>query len=289
MGGRYDATNILNDKKKSCIITSIGLDHKEYLGNSIEKISKEKAGILKKNNLLICSYQNKKALEIIKKEASNQKCISYYYGKNWIVKNKYLYFDKEKINISRLSLIGDHQYQNIGCAILACYKVNALKIEKNLIPFLIENIKWEGRLHKLNGTLQKKYAKIELWVDCAHNTLGFQALKKWIIKNKISELFIILSLGAQKDYKGILCQIKKMKPNLLILIKKTNFNSRPVDDLITEANTLEINYKVFNTVIDSIEFVSSINKNLNFRRVCLIAGSVNLVGEVLAKDKNHLI
>ena len=80
-----------------------------------------------------------------------------------------------------------------------------------------------------------------------------------------------------------------MKPNLLILIKKTNFNSRPVDDLITEANTLEINYKVFNTVIDSIEFVSSINKNLNFRRVCLIAGSVNLVGEVLAKDKNHLI
>ena len=149
--------------------------------------------------------------------------------------------------------------------------------------------KWEGRLHKLNGTLQKKYAKIELWVDCAHNTLGFQALKKWVIKNKVSELVIILSLGTQKDYKGILCQIKKMKPKLLILIKKTNFNSRPVDDLITEAKTLKINNKVFNTVFDSLEFVSSINKNLNFRSICLIAGSVNLVGEVLAKDKNHLI
>ena len=284
MGGRYDATNILNDNKKSCIITSIGLDHKEYLGNSIKKISKEKAGILKKNNLLICSSQNKKALEVIKKEADNKKCISYYYGKNWIVKNKYLYFGTEKINISRLSLIGDHQYQNIGCAILACYKINALKIEKNRIPFLIKNIKWEGRLHKLNGIIKKKYPNTEYWVDCAHNVLGFQALKKWVFKNKLSELFIILSVGTQKDYKGILNQIKKMKPKLLILIKKTKFNSRSVNDLIIEANNLEIKNKVFNTVFSAIRFVSSINESVNYQRICLIAGSVNLVGEVLAID-----
>ncbi len=286
LGGKYDATNILNENKKSCIITNIGLDHKEYLGNSIKKISKEKAGILKKNNLLICSQQNKKAFEVIKKESDNKKCISYYYGKNWIVKDKYLYFEKEKINISRLSLVGDHQHQNIGCAILACYKIAELKIEKNLIPFLIENIKWEGRLHKLNGTIQKKYPNTEFWVDCAHNILGFQVLKKWVIKSKLSELFIILSVGTQKDYKGILNQIKKMRPKLLILIKRTNFNSRPVNDLIMEANNLEIKNKVFNTVFDSIKFVSSINANLNYQKTCLIAGSVNLVGEVLAIDSS---
>ena len=117
LGGRYDATNILNENKKSCIITSIDLDHKEFLGNNIKEISKEKAGILKNNNLLICSGQKKKALQIIKEEANNKKCISYYYGKDWVIKNKHLIFDKIIINLSKLSLIGDHQYQNISCAI----------------------------------------------------------------------------------------------------------------------------------------------------------------------------
>ena len=47
LGGRYDATNILNEKKKACIITSIGIDHKEFLGSNIKNIAKEKSGILK--------------------------------------------------------------------------------------------------------------------------------------------------------------------------------------------------------------------------------------------------
>ena len=285
LGGRYDATNILNESKKSCIITSIDLDHKEFLGNNIKEISKEKAGILKNNNLLICSGQKKKALEIIKEEVNNKKCISYYYGKDWVIKNKYLIFDKIKINISKLSLIGDHQYQNISCAILACYKINALKIEKKLIPVLIENIKWEGRLHQLNGSIKKKYTNTDFWVDCAHNTLGFQALRKWVVKNRLFGLFIILSVGEQKDYKGILNQVSKMKPKLLLLIKKTNFNNRSPEDMLVEVNNLKIKHKIFNTVCESLRFVSSTKEGLNSQKICVIAGSINLVGQVLAKDK----
>ena len=59
-----------------------------------------------------------------------------------------------------------------------------------------------------------------------------------------------------------------------------------MNDLIIEANNLEIKNKAFNTVFDSIRFVSSINKNLNYQKTCLITGSVNLVGEVLAIDNN---
>ena len=61
LGGRYDATNILNENKKTCIITSIGLDHEEFLGSNIKQIANEKSGILKNNNILICSKQNKKS------------------------------------------------------------------------------------------------------------------------------------------------------------------------------------------------------------------------------------
>ena len=104
LGGKYDATNILNNKKKACIITSIGLDHKEYLGNSIKKISKEKSGILKNKNLLICSKQNKNALNTIKKASKLNKCKTFFCGEDWYIKNKYIYIDKKKIKLSNLSL-----------------------------------------------------------------------------------------------------------------------------------------------------------------------------------------
>ena len=55
-------------------------------------------------------------------------------------------------------------------------------------------------------------------------------------------------MGVQKDYKGILNQIKKMNPKLLLFINKTNFSSRPVDDLVVEAKSLKIKHKIFNTV-----------------------------------------
>ena len=104
--------------------------------------------------------------------------------------------------------------------------------------------------------LKKKYTNTEFWVDCAHNTLGFQALKKWVLKNNLSKLIIILSIGLQKDYKGILYQVKKMNPKLLLLTKKTNFNSRPVEDLLIEADRLKMKYKIFNSVFDAMKFVS---------------------------------
>ncbi len=285
LGGKYDATNILNEKKKSCIITSVGLDHKEYLGSSIKNIAKEKSGILGKSNLVICSYQNKKALEAIEEITKKKKCVSFIYGKDWFIKNKYLYFDNNKINISTLSLAGAHQYQNIGCAILACYKINTLNIETKLISSLIANIKWEGRLHQLSGAIKKKYTNTDFWVDCAHNTLGFKVLKKWVDQDKSSRFYLILSVGIQKDYKGILKHIKKMNPELLLLVKRTNFSSRPAEDLFSEASNLKIKCKIFNTVIQSIKFVSSIEEGLYNKKKCLIAGSINLVGEVLLKDK----
>ena len=115
---------------------------------------------------------------------------SYFYGEDWFIKNKYLYFENQKIELKKLALSGDHQFQNLGCAIMACNKINTLKIKDKLIPSLIQNIIWEGRLHKLKGSIKQKYPNIELWVDCAHNVLGFQALTKWVLKTKFSELFV---------------------------------------------------------------------------------------------------
>ena len=59
----------------------------------------------------------------------------FLYGEDWFIKNKYLYFENQKINLKKLSLLGDHQFQNLGCAIMICNKINNLKIETKLNPF----------------------------------------------------------------------------------------------------------------------------------------------------------
>ncbi|MDC3024002.1 Mur ligase family protein [Alphaproteobacteria bacterium] len=287
LGGRCDATNIINDRKKSCIITSIGLDHKEYLGNNIKKITYEKAGIIKYSNLLICSKQNKIVSNIIHKKVKQKNCNSFIYGKQWNIRKKYMYFNDQKINLSKLALTGEHQYQNIGCAVLACYKIKALKIDTMHIPYLIEKIKWEGRLHRLNGYIKKNFPTTEYWVDCAHNTLGFQALKKWVEKKKFLKLYIVLSVGIQKDYKAILKQIKKMKPTKLFFIKSTGFSSRSSEDLFIQARNLNIKCKILDTLFDAMKFVSLIKEKKTIKKTCLIVGSTNLVGKALLIDKKN--
>jgi len=291
LGGKYDATNVLNSKNKICIITKIGLDHKEYLGNNLKKIAKEKLGILKKKSILICASQNKKVYEEVLLEAEKNDCKTFIYGDDWYIKNKYFYFEnKKKISIENLSLAGNHQYKNIGCALIACSKIKDLYIEEKKISKFIEYIKWEGRLQKLKGSISKKYPNIEFWVDCAHNPLGFMALRSWIVKEKDlikrkSNLVIILAIGIAKDFKGILKQIKKMKPNSLILLNKTNFSSRSNEEIYLEAKKLKINCNLLEDIYEAINLFS--NKEYQRREtICLLAGSINLVGEVIKLDNN---
>ena len=122
LGGRYDATNVIN-KKECSIITPIGMDHKEFLGDNIKKIAYEKAGIIGPKNLLISSKQKKSVAEIIEVVSQKQKCNSYLYNNNWQIRNKILNFDNEKINLANIGLNGNHQYQNAACAIIASQKI----------------------------------------------------------------------------------------------------------------------------------------------------------------------
>ncbi|MEC6997281.1 MAG: Mur ligase family protein [Pseudomonadota bacterium] len=287
LGGKYDATNVLNGKNKICIITTIGLDHKEFLGNSLKKIAKEKLGILKKKSILISTSQNKKVYEEVFLESIKKNCKTFLYGKDWYIRNKYFYLEnKKKISLENLSLEGRHQYKNVGCAIVACSKIKNLYIEKDKILKFIKNLEWQGRLQKLNGSISKKHPNIEFWADCAHNPLGFMALRTWVLKKNISNLIIILGVGIAKDYKGILKQIKKMKPNSLILLNKTNFNSRPAKELYIEAKKLKLNCNLLGDIYDAINIFSK-KKYQTTKAVCLLAGSINLVGEVIKLDNNE--
>ena len=184
MGGGLDATNIVEDVLAS-VITSISFDHMEFLGDSIPKITYEKAGILKKNGLAIFSWQLNEAMEILLSTAKSLDCETYACGDHWHF-NKHsdgtfdIVLGKDTLIFPKPSLLGIHQYINASTAAMTGLRLmeefDNLSLEH--ISNGIRDAKWPGRMEKItNGVLGKILPdNIELWFDGAHNEGGIQMI-----------------------------------------------------------------------------------------------------------------
>ncbi len=280
LGGRLDATNVIGQNLVS-IITSIGIDHQEFLGSSISSIAQEKVGIIKKRSRVIASKQSKVVREIIlnKAEELNSKCLMY--GEDWKVKNNFFNYRGFNINLEKLSLIGEHQYINASAALLACLTIKELEIKNIKLESSLNKIKWKGRLEKVKGALSKKYNDLDIWVDVAHNVLGFRALRSWIEYNNIINPIFIIGLGIKKDYKGILKEIKKTDPGLICFLSELKFHSHKPEKLKQFATKLKINTFIGEGITETLDYLKSKYKKNN---LILITGSIGLVGDVLNKN-----
>ncbi|MBJ57057.1 MAG: hypothetical protein CMP24_02305 [Rickettsiales bacterium] len=282
LGGKLDATNVIKNNKIS-IITPIGLDHKNFLGEKITEIAAEKAGIIESNGITICSKQEKKVYPVLAKKIIQKKNISFIYGKDWIIKNKIMSYKNINIDLSNLSLLGDHQYLNAGCAILACENMYNLEIKPKKIITGLSQISWPGRLQKIEGRLHNKYKDINIWIDAAHNGLGFKVLEDWIKKNKLNRLAMILGLGTNKDINDIIPYIVKINPSILCLVKNFKISNINPYKIKKVSDALKVNTIVSENISSSIEMCSSFLKN-RCNKNLLVTGSISLISEVLELD-----
>ncbi|MBW2981793.1 bifunctional folylpolyglutamate synthase/dihydrofolate synthase [Candidatus Woesearchaeota archaeon] len=179
LGGRLDATNTCNPVWT--IITNVSLEHTEVLGNTITKITKEKAGIIK-NNVPVITNADKQALKIIKQIAKKHN--------SKIIKSK---------NNVKTNLKGIFQLEN---AKTASTVLKQLKIKQKYIKKGLNKVIWPGRLEKKQGIL----------LDGAHNPAGIKALMK-SINNNLTIIF-----GAMQD-KNIKEMAKFLKYKKIILTK----------------------------------------------------------------------
>ena len=282
LGGRLDATNTIN-KNLISIITPIGMDHKEFLGNSLSAIAKEKVGIIKKNTKVISSKQSQIVKDIILRKAKEQNSECLIYGEDWKVQGNTFLYNDFKINLNNLSLEGNHQYSNASAAILACLTNKELEIENLKIESCINKIKWPGRLHKLSGKLSKQYQDLDIWVDVAHNVLGFRSLRFWIESLKTINPVFIIGLGIKKDYKGIIKEIKKTKPGLICFLSEVNFHCHKPEKLKKLATQLEIESYIGKNLNEILGFIARKNRT-NKKQLTLITGSIGLIGDILNKN-----
>lgn len=280
LGGRYDATNVI-DRPVVSAITSISLDHTGILGDTLGKIAFEKGGIIKKDCPTIVYPQQEEASEVIKNICAEKS-------------SKYIECDFENIEIKssninsqiyncningkelrdlEIKLIGDHQIKNSIVALNVIGYLNDIKItnisEENIRKGLLET-KWPGRIEKISENPM-------FIIDGAHNEEGAKSLansidKYFENKNKI----LVIGMLEDKDIESVL---DLLIPKFNKVITTTPDNPRAID-----ANKLKEKIERYNIEVtckpnikEAVDYALEIS---NKDDVIISAGSLYMIGNV---------
>ena len=293
LGGEFDATNVIENPILS-IITSISIDHKEFLGETIEKIAKSKAGIIKKDSPTIIGKQVPKVESILKSRCQKVGSELVSAGENiyFSKKNRKIVFERNGVRFEFPSpiLIGVHQITNAMTAILALLK---LQIPKKNICDGMKYAHWPARLEKINhGKLEKIVKNYnssnELWLDGGHNVDASKVLKASIKTMKPMDLHVIYGSLKNKDYKNFLINFKELSNSLWAIKIINQPNSLSTNIIIKEAE--DIGYRKPKKIQNIIEGVNQICSQTNSCKTpirILICGSLYLVGEVLRENESN--
>lgn len=173
LGGRLDATNLV-PSPLAAVITSVSMDHEKFLGDTIEAIATEKAGILKRGRPAIIAPQSDAALTIIEAEAEIAGADLFIANQDWAAYREHgrlVYQDGDGLlDLQSPRLVGRHQYTNAGTAIATLRKaglnVPAVAIEEGLAT-----VDWPARLQRLTqgALVERAGPDAELWLDGGHN------------------------------------------------------------------------------------------------------------------------
>ena len=285
LGGRLDSSNVM--LPRISVISSISNDHHDFLGDTIEKIAFEKAGIIKPNIPVIIGRQPfAGALKVLVKQADQLNAPTFIYKQDWNIElknNKICYSDNNnEILLEPLKIHGDFQIYNLGLAIASIVQIEATKVDTALKKNSHLDLFLPGRVQHIKDGKYLDMLSVdnELFLDGSHNTdAAFQlnkTLKNLTLKK---DLIIILGMINTKDPESYIKQFDNVKEIKTITI--------PNEESAIPAATL--NTKLKDTGIrvspaDSLEMaIQLISKNHPTARV-LICGSLYLAGQVLKNN-----
>jgi dihydrofolate synthase/folylpolyglutamate synthase len=278
LGGRYDATNIINPILS--IITNISDDHQHILGETLEEIAFEKAGIIKHNTPVITAATGS-CLEVIKREAKKNKSEVYFVDESKIketTRNQSLQNFEINGLIKNYNLttnnIGEFQKINIaiGITTIELLQMNGFFITDEAINQGIKEFKLQGRMQIIQ-------TNPIILCDGAHNIEGVKYLKKTIQNNFTYDKLIII-FGVMSDKKiSDMINVLKDTYDFLIITKPDNPRSaKPEDVLKIIKNKSLKKYVLTNSVSKAISKAVDIS---NKDDLIVITGSLFTVGEAL--------
>ncbi|OUS07518.1 bifunctional folylpolyglutamate synthase/dihydrofolate synthase [Rhodobacterales bacterium 52_120_T64] len=281
LGGRLDATNMV-EVPRLCVITPISIDHTQYLGETIEEIATEKAGILKRGVYCVVGPQEDAALEVIEAQAAKVGAALLIHGQHWQVweENGRLVYQDENglLDLPLPNLIGAHQVQNAGAAIAA---LRALGKNEAACEAAITTAQWPARLQRLrHGPLVQAAGQAELWLDGGHNPAAGQALVEALQRLPSRPTYLICGVLNTKDITGYLAPLAEISTGLYGVSIEGEAATLAASETVTAARSVGMVAEESPSVADAIDKITSKDPTARI----LICGSLYLAGRILQEN-----
>lgn len=283
LGGRGDATNVI-DHPAACAITSLSLDHRELLGDTIEAIAAEKAGILKPGVPMATGAQSAAALSVLRGAAARVGSPILARGDAWDIEpfGSGLRFTDAagSVDVPAPALPGAHQVDNAGIALAALRAARPVPASAYVG---LARARWPARLQRLHGRLAARLAPgWELWLDGGHNPGAGVVLAEhaaaWRDGPKPLPLHLIVGMKQAKDSAEFLRPLLPFAATAWAVREPGQHLALPVEAIVAASAGVA---RPGPTVAAAIAAIASDSSGPG--RV-LICGSLYLAGEVLKAD-----
>lgn len=286
MGGEWDSTNVINAAVS--VITPIGFDHMEYLGDTLEKIALTKSGIIKPNSFAVLARQESEVAQVLMHKCAEVDATPLREGVEYSLKKRSLAVGGQLISISGvygdyedlfLPLHGAHQATNAATALAAVEAfAGETKLDESVVREAFANATSPGRCEVImrNPTVI---------IDAAHNPHGAESLRNTIqTEFDFESIVAVVAPMGDKDVDGILESLEDVVSQVIVS-KNTSHRAANVAELFDRAQTIFGSNRV--TAIDSlddaiktaIEQAKLENAVNDLNTAVLIAGSVVTAGE----------
>ncbi len=265
IGGLLDMTNVVTGEL--AVITSIGLDHQETLGDSLEAIAEQKAGIFKAGKKAVIAKLHPEASLICQKKAESLAVNLYQAGQDFLMLNGD--FSSSLLNLSQLNigLEGVYQQENAALALqtfLLFMGEGKEAVDEQAVRKALEQTHWAGRLERIRP---------QIYLDGAHNLPALTLLVEFI-KEKEQEGYrpqILFGSLKRKDYQGMLGYLTENLPQ--VELKMTGFDYQGALD--------ERDVTGYDIVSSYREFISDFEERADAQDLLFVTGSLYFISEVL--------
>lgn len=289
LGGRYDATNVI-DRPLASVVTPVSFDHPEFLGSSLAEIASAKAGIIKPETPAFIGKQDGEAMREMEREARRARTTLCVADRDYFAREengRLVYEDAMGLlDLPLPRLPGRHQIDNAALAV-ACLRHVAPDLPISAIEQGLLRAEWPARLQRLTRGALVARAPLgaELWLDGGHNEAGgrvlAQAMGEFEERNP-KPLVLICGSLATKDTAGFLAHFTGLAQELLALPIHGEHAARSAADISALAQAAQIPAASCETIEQALDLLAA--RDWPEAPRILICGSLYLAGEMLAAN-----
>lgn len=266
IGGLLDTTNVVTGE--IAVITSIGLDHQETLGDSLEEIAEQKAGIFKAGKKAVIAKLTPEAKLVCQKRARELDVDIYQTGQDFTLKTGNFSSSLASFSQLEIGLEGAYQQENAALALqtfLLFMASRGERVEEELVRQALQETHWAGRLERIRP---------HIYLDGAHNLPALSRLVEFI-QEKIQQGFqvqILFGTLKRKDYQGMLGYLTEQLPQ--VELKVTGFDHQGSLD--------EKDVAGYDLISSYGDFIREFEDKANDQDLLFVTGSLYFISEVRA-------